>query len=50
MRYEATHLSAHDGSDAMKLGSDDKPGEITLVNEDGFIWTDPAEQWEPING
>ena len=48
MNYEDTHQSAHDGSPAMMVARTDKT--ITLVNEDGFQWTDPIDQWVPIIG
>jgi hypothetical protein len=41
--YTATHTSAHDGSDAMVVAQDEET--ITLVNEDGFEWTDPRDDW-----
>lgn len=45
-RYEATHQSANDGSPAMMLRQDDTT--ITLVNEDGFEWTDPRGDWDEV--
>lgn len=41
--YVPTHRSKQDGSEAML----DTTG-ICLINEDGDQWTDPADQWEPI--
>ena len=41
--YFATHESVRDGSTAMcKSQTWDT---ITLINEDGDIWTDPMNQW-----
>lgn len=42
--YVHTHRSVHDSSPAMKIGD-----AIILVNENGDRWTDPADQWEPID-
>ena len=44
--YDHTHESAHDGSPAMLVSQTAET--ITLVNEDGFQWTDPIEDWRPI--
>ena len=44
--YEHTHYSVIDGSPAMRVRSD--LDTITLVNEDGYVWTDPVEQWKEI--
>jgi len=46
MPYQATHVSVHDGSDAMLVSQGGAT--ITLVNEDGYAWTDPRDQWCPI--
>ena len=43
MNYEATHQSVRDGSPAMWVSMTHDT--ITLVNEDGFEWTDPRDQW-----
>lgn len=48
MDYTHTHQSVRDGSAAMRVS--EGHGTITLVNEDGFYWTDPADQWVPIGG
>lgn len=45
--YAATHVSAADGSDAMLVRQ--TATTITLVNEDGYEWTDPAEQWLSVS-
>lgn len=44
--YRHTHVSTTDGSPAMLVQQDDD--QITLMNEDGFEWTDPASDWRPI--
>lgn len=44
--YRHTHESALDGSPAMLVAQDAQT--ITLVNEDGYAWTDPLSQWRPI--
>lgn len=41
--YEANVESVKDGSPAMWLRFTDKT--IDLVNEDGYEWTDPRDQW-----
>lgn len=46
MKYSHTHLSVQDGSPAMFVS--EGHGTITLVNEDGFFWTDPTDHWVPI--
>ena len=46
MKYEATHTSAFDGSDAMLVSQDAET--ITLINEDGYEWTEPRAHWCPI--
>ena len=46
-KYKDTHVSANDGSPAMLVRQDHTT--ITLVNEDGYEWTDPIWQWRPIN-
>lgn len=46
MKYEHTHVSTGDGSPAMLVETDGE--KITLVNEDGHQWTDPASDWRPI--
>ena len=46
MNYEPTHQSHEDGSPAMMVSETEDT--ITLVNEDGFQWTDPTEMWCPI--
>lgn len=46
MNYNHTHASVYDGSPAMVVSTTDTT--ITLVNEDGFEWTDPIDQWKPI--
>lgn len=48
MNYRATHVSVHDGSDAMEISRDESAGTITLVNEDGYEWTDPLADWEAL--
>lgn len=45
-RYVATHASVEDDSTAMIVLQDDKT--ITLMNEDGYTWRDPLNQWVPI--
>lgn len=45
--YRHTHESVHDYSPAMVVSQTDT--HITLVNEDGFEWTDHRDDWEPIN-
>lgn len=47
MNYRHTHASVNDGSMAMLV--DEGEETITLVNEDGYEWTDPIDQWEPID-
>lgn len=47
MKYEATHTSAFDGSDAMLVSQDAET--VTLTNEDGYEWTDPRAHWCPIS-
>lgn len=44
MRYVATHVSAHDGSDAMALSYDP----LVLVNEDGYTWAADSANWIEI--
>lgn len=46
MKYEHTHVSRLDTSPAMVVSQDEET--ITLVNEDGHTWTDPADQWLPL--
>ena len=46
MMYRHTHVSVNDGSPAMFVSQTEDT--ITLVNEDGFEWTDPRDQWEHI--
>jgi len=46
--YKATHVSVHDGSDAMTLGYDEDDTLLMLVNEAGDRWTDPTTDWKPI--
>lgn len=46
--YDHTHESALDGSPAMVVTQTDTT--ITLINEDGYRWTDPLDQWRPIHG
>jgi hypothetical protein len=49
--YKATHQSVQDGSPAMLVSESDHLGRddrITLVNEDGHLWTDPSSKWEKI--
>lgn len=43
-KYEATHLSAHDGSDAMIV----RYSPFTLINEDGHRWEDSSDHWKRI--
>lgn len=45
-RYRATHASVHDGSDAMLVTTEGDT--ITLINEDGYVWTDNASDWEKV--
>jgi hypothetical protein len=47
VNYQHTHESVRDKSPAMLVRQDEAT--ITLVNEDGFEWTDPAGQWRPIH-
>lgn len=46
-QYTHTHTSTGDGSPAMVVRQDATT--ITLVNEEGYQWTDPLDQWEPIS-
>lgn len=46
-KYKHTHASVRDGSPAMLVSQ--TGDSITLVNEDGFEWTDPLTNWRPIN-
>jgi hypothetical protein len=46
--YVHTHVSARDGSPAMVVSQDATT--ITLVNEDGFRWTDPLADWHDLRG
>lgn len=48
MNYEHTHQSTIDGSPAMLVSQTSDT--ITLMNEDGFQWTDPSNEWTPIIG
>lgn len=41
--YKHTHASYNDGSTAMMVS--ETKDTITLVNEDGYEWTDPHGQW-----
>lgn len=44
--YTPTHISKHDGSDAMHVSS---AGDwCLLVNECGDTWEDSLSDWEPI--
>jgi hypothetical protein len=47
MSYEHTHVSRVDGSPAQLVRV--VPASIVLRNEDGYVWTDPADQWVPID-
>lgn len=44
--YQHTHVSYHSGDAAMMVKRTDKA--ITLINEDGYRWTDPAWWWIEI--
>jgi len=44
--YTMTHVSVNDQSTAMVVFQTDE--NITLVNEEGFVWTDPLNQWQSI--
>lgn len=44
--YTHTHVSFHDGSPAMMVKDREKT--ITLINEEGYRWTDPAWWWIEI--
>jgi hypothetical protein len=46
MFYKHTHVSTVDRSPAMSLYS--TRTQIVLMNEDGFIWVDPATRWTEI--
>lgn len=46
MKYKDTHISVFDGSPAMVVSQNEET--ITLINEDGFEWTDPLSHWAPI--
>ena len=46
--YVATHQSIVGASPAMFLSRDYDTETITLINEDGFVWTDFEDEWEPI--
>jgi hypothetical protein len=46
MTYRRTHQSTTDASPAMLVSSTDQT--VTLMNEDGFEWSDSADQWEEI--
>lgn len=47
MWYRHTHVSRFDQSPAMLVSSDETT--MTMVNEDGFEWTDPIGHWLPID-
>lgn len=47
MNYEATHASVRDNSTAMVVSR--TAHTITLINEDGYEWTDPSWQWFRID-
>lgn len=44
--YKPTHRSVRDGSEAMKIGGTHST--ITLINENGDVWTNMIGMWEPI--
>lgn len=44
--YYHSHASVNDDSPAMVVSHTHET--ITLVNEDGFVWTDPIDQWKRI--
>lgn len=46
MRYEMTHVSYHDGSPAMLVR--EREGSVRMMNEDGYVWSDPAWWWIPL--
>lgn len=46
-KYDHTHVSVRDGSQAMHVGFE-PAHEITLINEEGYVWTDPADLWKEI--
>lgn len=46
MNYKETHVSRDDHSTAMLVFQGDFS--ITLVNEDGYQWTDPLGHWHSI--
>jgi hypothetical protein len=48
LKYEATHLSNIDDSDAMCLSTDEDGFVLNLINEDGFTWSDRAKDWRTI--
>lgn len=47
-RYEPTHLSIFDGSDAMLVGVCADHKTILLMNENGDQWDDDADHWKPL--
>lgn len=46
LNYKHTHVSVEDGSPAMVIA--ERGDRITLVNEDGYWWTDPADKWRAL--
>lgn len=45
-RYICTHVSVLDESTAMLIAEHN--GRITLINEDGYMWTDPSSEWRAL--
>lgn len=45
MNYETTHQSVLDDSPAMFISEDNEAGTYTLMNEDGYTWTDSQDLW-----
>ena len=43
MKYKETHYSTQDGSPAMLVSQNGDT--VTMMNECGDIWTDPASSW-----
>ena len=43
--YQHTHQSIRDHSPAMFISEDNEAGTYTLMNEDGYVWTDSQDLW-----
>lgn len=44
--YMETHVSWFDGSPAMLVR--ERKGMVRMVNEEGYVWSDPASRWIAI--